>query len=220
MRKTNSEDERIQALKTLEGELRRQGYSLIAGVDEAGRGPLAGPVVAAAVILPGDAWIPGVDDSKRLAPERRETLFSKIKESALSVGIGEASVQEIDESNILQATFLAMRRALANLRLIPDLALIDGNRILPGCPIDQQTLVHGDSRCFSIAAASIIAKVHRDRLMRRYHEIFPQYRFDRHKGYGTREHLHAILKFGYCELHRRSFNIKETLDRIEERAGR
>lgn len=210
---------KVQALQRFECELRRVGYRLIAGLDEAGRGPLAGPVVAAAVIFPENALILGIDDSKRLTSAKREALFPQITQCALDVGIGEASAREIDELNILQATFLAMRRALASLNLTPDLVLIDGDRILPDCPLAQQALVRGDSRCFSIAAASVIAKVHRDRIMRRFHEFFPQYHFDRHKGYGTREHLRAIHQFGYCKIHRRSFKIKESLDCIEERAG-
>jgi ribonuclease HII len=220
MRERETEEMRIQILRRIECDYRRRGFQRIAGVDETGRGPLAGPVVAAAVIFPESASLSGVDDSKRLSPQKREELYSRILEDALSVGVGEASVQEIDEFDILRATFLAMRRALENLQFTPDLLLIDGDRILPDCPIAQQALVRGDSRCFSIAAASIIAKVHRDRIMRRYHELFPQYHFDRHKGYGTREHLHAIREFGYCEFHRRSFQIKASLDRLEERAGR
>ena len=183
-----------------------RGIRLIAGVDEAGRGPLAGPVVAAAVILyPGDS-IEGVNDSKMLTESRRETLFSEITSRAVSIGTGIISEKEIDAINILQASLKAMSIAVSNLTVSPEYALIDGNKTpvlrCPGIPI-----IHGDSRSLSIAAASIIAKVTRDRLMRDLDSRYPQYGFAQHKGYGTRAHRQAIRDFGLCAIHRKSFQV-------------
>lgn len=181
-----------------------QGYSLICGVDEAGRGPLAGPVCAAAVILPPDADIPGLDDSKKLSDKRRRELFPLIQEQAVAYGIAFASESEIDEINILQATFLAMERAMGMLSVKPDLALIDGNRQRDfGLPV--QTVIHGDSLSASIAAASVLAKVTRDDYMLQLHETYPQYGFDVHKGYGTKRHYAALTEYGPCPAHRSSF---------------
>lgn len=181
-----------------------KGIKLICGVDEAGRGPLAGPVCAAAVVLPPNADIPGLNDSKKLTDKRRRELFPIIKEQAIAYGIGLASHIEIDEINILQATYLAMERAIANLSVKPELALIDGNRAKDfGLPVE--TIVKGDSRSASIAAASILAKVTRDDLMLQAAENFPQYGFEIHKGYGTKAHYAALDEYGACPIHRMSF---------------
>ena len=202
------EKARIQELFSIEKALWAGGIRFVAGLDEAGRGPLAGPVVAAAVIFPKVVYIPGLNDSKLLTPTRREKLYGAIIEQASAVGIGEASPQEIDRLNILQASLLAMQRAVFHLALDPEHLLIDGRWELPGCNIEQKALVKGDQRCFSIAAASIIAKVYRDRIMMDYHKLYPQYGFERHKGYPTRAHIEAISEHGYCAIHRRSFNVK------------
>lgn len=181
-----------------------QGYSLLCGVDEAGRGPLAGPVCAAAVILPKYLQIPGLGDSKKLTDKKRRELFPVIQQQAIAYGIGFASEQEIDEINILQATFLAMRRALDQLSVRPDLALIDGNRETDfGLPV--RTVVKGDSLSANIAAASILAKVSRDDVMLKLAQDYPQYGFDIHKGYGTKAHYQALRDFGPCPIHRRTF---------------
>ncbi len=181
-----------------------KGIKLICGVDEAGRGPLAGPVCAAAVILPPNAEIPGLNDSKKLTDKRRRELFPIIKEKAIAYGIGLATHEEIDEINILQATYLAMERALAQLSVKPELALIDGNRAKDfGLPVE--TVVKGDSRSASIAAASILAKVTRDDLMLEASGEYPQYQFDVHKGYGTKAHYAALTEFGPSPIHRMTF---------------
>ena len=180
------------------------GIKLVCGVDEAGRGPLAGPVCAAAVILPPGLEIPGLNDSKKLTDKKRRELYDIMIEQAVSYGIAFASEQEIDEINILQATFLAMERAMQTLSPQPQLALIDGNRAKDfGLPV--RTIVKGDSLSASIAAASILAKVTRDRLMRQFAEQYPQYGFEKHKGYETRAHDEALLAHGPCPIHRMSF---------------
>lgn len=177
---------------------------LVAGVDEAGRGPLAGPVVAAAVILDPDRPIAGLDDSKKLSPARRERLDAEIRAHALCFAVAEASVEEIDRLNILQATLLAMRRAVAGLRLRPALVQVDGNR-LPVLDVRAEAVVGGDAKVAAISAASILAKVHRDRWCLQADADFPQYGFAAHKGYGTAAHLAALSAHGACALHRRSF---------------
>ena len=182
-----------------------EGFSLICGVDEAGRGPLAGPVCAAAVILQPDLELEGLNDSKKLSEKRREALYPLICEQALAYGIAFASEQEIDELNILQATFLAMRRAVGQLGRKPDLALVDGNREPDFGDIPVRTIVKGDSRSANIAAASILAKVTRDRFMLEQDAVYPQYGFAVHKGYGTQKHYAALREFGPCPIHRRSF---------------
>lgn len=188
----------------IEDDLRANGYELICGVDEAGRGPLAGPVCAAAVILPRDAEIPGLNDSKKLSDKKRRELFPIIKEKAICYGIGLASHEEIDEINILQATYLAMERALAQLTVTPQQVLIDGNRTKDfGLPV--KTVVHGDSLSMSIAAASVLAKVTRDDLMLEMAKEYPQYGFEIHKGYGTKAHYEALRTYGVCPIHRNSF---------------
>lgn len=191
-------------LWTLENEIYASGISLICGVDEAGRGPLAGPVCAAAVILPRGLDIPGLNDSKKLSEKKREELFDVICREAAAYGIAFAGVEEIERLNILNATFLAMNRAIAKLGVMPELALIDGNRNT-GIKINSRCIVKGDSKCADIAAASILAKVTRDRYMYEMAEKYPQYHFDKHKGYGTKLHYEAIREFGPSPIHRMSF---------------
>lgn len=181
-----------------------QGFEIICGIDEAGRGPLAGPVYAAAVILPKGHIIEGVNDSKKLSEKKREQLFDKILDECVSYGIGIADEKEIDEINILQATFLAMRRAVDNLSVKPDIALIDGNK-KPGLDIEQWDIVKGDSKSASISAASILAKVSRDRYMLEMAERYPQYQFEKHKGYGTKLHYEMLEKYGISPIHRKTF---------------
>jgi ribonuclease HII len=194
-----------------ERRLQMQGYKVVAGIDEAGRGPLAGPVLAAAVVLPKHFELPGLTDSKKLSPAARERLFPLIRQQALAVGIGLASPAEIDQINILQATLQAMLRAVNQLPLNPDYLLIDGITPVPH-PLPQQTLKKGDSRSLSIAAASVIAKVVRDRLMVHYDRRFPDYGFAGHKGYGSAAHRQAIADFGPCPIHRTSFRgVREYL---------
>jgi len=188
---------------------RQRGFRLIAGIDEAGRGPLAGPVVAAAVVLPDRYSHPEINDSKKLTSRSRERLFEVIRADALAVGIGVMDAWAIDELNILRATLLAMREAVADLQVVPDCLLVDGNQSVP-LEIPQETIVKGDARSVSIAAASIVAKVSRDRIMEIYHRQFPYYNFFKNKGYGTAEHRRAIREHGFCKIHRRSFHIKDT----------
>ena len=203
--------EKLQTMQVYERDLRAAGKRCIAGVDEVGRGPLAGPVVAAAVILPEGIELPGVNDSKKITEKKREVLFDFVKEHALAYGIGQASEQEIDEINILQATFLAMRRAVEALDVPADLALVDGNRI-QGLDIPAETVIGGDGKVLSIAAASILAKVTRDRYMREMAQTYPEYGFEKHKGYGTKAHYAAIEQYGICPLHRRTF-LKKILNK-------
>ena len=197
---------RLRGLRRHEAELWEEGALLVAGVDEAGRGPLAGPVVAAAVILPRDLEIPGIDDSKKLSPSKREELFERIRAGALAVGIGSASEKVIDEINILRATFLAMREAVEGLARAPDHVLVDGAAI-PDLGLPQTGINRGDERSAVIAAASIIAKVTRDRQLVEYDAVYPGYGFAQHKGYGTPEHVAALTRLGPCAIHRRSFSI-------------
>ncbi len=183
----------------------RKGYNLIAGVDEVGRGPLAGPLVAAAVILPSDQTIRGLNDSKKLSSAQREKLFVQIKAKAIAVGVGIAGHLEVDRLNVGKANQLAMERAVAKLKIKPDYILLDGGRCRINFPAPQRGITAGDAKCASIAAASIVAKVVRDRMMKKYHRLFPRYRFDRHKGYGTREHLRLLRRHGPSPIHRYSF---------------
>ena len=182
-----------------------KGYRLVCGVDEAGRGPLAGPVCAAAVILPDGCEIEGLNDSKKLTEKKREVLFDIVKEKAIAYAIAFASVEEIEKFNILEATFIAMNRAINSLNITPDYALIDGNRTPKGIKIPCETVIKGDAKSASIAAASILAKVTRDRLLLEYDEQYPEYNFKKHKGYGTKEHTDLILKYGVSPIHRPSF---------------
>ncbi|GAB4244641.1 MAG: ribonuclease HII [Deltaproteobacteria bacterium] len=187
-----------------EGRARSRGFSAPAGVDEAGRGPLAGPVVAAAVILPPGYAHPGIRDSKKLSPRRRELLYPVIARDAVAFGIALATHEEIDSLNILRASLLAMRRAVEALSVPADFLFVDGNRRVP-CDVPQETLVGGDGRCLSVAAASILAKVARDRIMVEYDRLYPGYGLSGHKGYPTREHFEAIRRLGPSPIHRRTF---------------
>ena len=191
-------------LWTLENELRTPDTEPLCGVDEAGRGPLAGPVCAAAVMLPPGLEIPGLNDSKKLSEKKREALYDTIIAQALSYGIAFATVEEIEAHNILGATFLAMNRAIAQLSPQPALALIDGNRNT-GITVPSRCIVGGDGKCADIAAASVLAKVTRDRYMRRMAETYPQYGFEKHKGYGTRDHYAMLDQYGPCPEHRMTF---------------
>lgn len=187
-----------------EKQAKADGYGTVCGVDEAGRGPLAGPVYAAAVILPDNCEIEGLNDSKKLSEKKREALFDVIKEKALAWCVASASVEEIEEHNILRATFIAMRRAVEGLEIQPELALVDGNQA-PPLGVDVRTVIKGDAKSASIAAASILAKVSRDRYMLEIDEKVPQYCFKQHKGYGTKLHYEKIREFGISEYHRPSF---------------
>lgn len=194
----------LENMWQIEDSFYAQGYQVICGVDEAGRGPLAGPVCAAAVILPKHLEIPGLTDSKKMTDKKRRELFPLIQQQAVAYGIGLASQEEIDEINILQATFLAMERALSQLNVRPDMVLIDGNREREfGVPV--QTVIKGDSLSANIAAASILAKVTRDNLMMELALQYPQYGFEIHKGYGTKAHYEALRQYGASPIHRRSF---------------
>lgn len=195
-----------------ENDALNKGYDVVCGVDEAGRGPLAGPVVAAAVILPKGHIIECVNDSKKLSEKKRDLLYDKIIEECISYSVGTASEKEIDEINILQATFLAMRRAVEGLEIKPQLALVDGNQVPPLNDVDVETVVKGDAKSASIAAASIIAKVTRDRYMIEMAEKYPQYHFEKHKGYGTKLHYEMIDEYGICDIHRKSF-LKKVLNK-------
>ena len=191
-------------LWSLENEIYDSGLSPLCGVDEAGRGPLAGPVCAAAVILPRGTVIEGLNDSKKLSEKRREALYDEIVGKAIAFGVAFASVEEIEEKNILEATFLAMNRAIEKLSVVPALAIIDGNRN-KGIALPSRCVIGGDGKCADIAAASILAKVTRDRYMLEMAEKYPQYGFDRHKGYGTAAHYAAIREYGPSPIHRMSF---------------
>ncbi|GLB29589.1 ribonuclease HII [Lacrimispora amygdalina] len=203
-----TEEKRLEELKRLEVmkefELRYDAHVLVCGIDEAGRGPLAGPVVAGAVILPRDCEILFLNDSKKLSEKRREALFEEIQEKALAVGLGIVGPARIDEINILQATYEAMRIAVSKLGMIPDILLNDAVTI-PMLDIPQIPIVKGDGKSVSIAAASIMAKVTRDHMMEEYDKLFPQYGFAKHKGYGTGAHIAALKDHGPCPIHRRSF---------------
>lgn len=209
VRRRNSElyaREREERMRRSESELWAQGSEFVAGIDEAGRGPLAGPVVAAAVILPRDLSIRGIDDSKKLTPARREELFALIARDAVSVGTGIVSEGVIDEINILRATHRAMREAVAGLDVTPSHVLVDGDPV-PTLDLPQTAIHQGDSKSTAIAAASIVAKVTRDRMIVELDARYPGYGFARHKGYGTKEHISALMRLGPCEIHRRSFRI-------------
>ena len=194
----------MESLWTLENEIYDEGVTMLCGVDEAGRGPLAGPVYAAAVRLPRGLEIAGLNDSKKLTEKKREALFDEICQKALAYAVASASVAEIEEKNILGATYLAMNRAIEQLSPTPELALIDGNRSTGIC-LPSRCIVKGDARCADIAAASILAKVSRDRYMLRMAALFPEYGFEQHKGYGTKQHYEALRRFGPSPIHRPSF---------------
>ncbi|MGN0703702.1 MAG: ribonuclease HII [Lentihominibacter sp.] len=196
--------QRLAEMKVPEAELHAKGYKYIAGVDEVGRGPLAGPVVAAAVILPEDFDVPGVDDSKKLSEKKREELFDIITERAVAYGIGMADHSIIDEINILQATKLAMKDAITGLQQQPDYILFDAMRI-DDLETPQESVIKGDSKVLAVAAASIVAKVTRDRMMVEYSNEYPGYAFEKNKGYGTKAHYEGLREHGMCPIHRRTF---------------
>lgn len=196
------ERQRLEGMREFENKYSDLGA--VAGIDEAGRGPLAGPVVAAAVILPKDIFLPFLNDSKKVTEKRRDVLFDQIKQEALAYGIGIASNALIDEINILQATYEAMREAISKLNKTPDILLVDAVHI-PGISLKQVGIVKGDAKSVNIAAASILAKVTRDRLMLEYDKIYPEYGFASNKGYGTAKHIEALKAYGACDIHRRSF---------------
>jgi len=207
-----AEMQRLAKMFLYEKDLKAGGHYPVAGVDEAGRGPLAGPVVAAAVILPGEICLPGLNDSKKLSPARREALAGKIKESALAWAVGISTVEEIYRENIHRASLTAMRRAVSGLKIKPAYLLVDGFRI-EQLELPQLALVGGDGLSASIAAASILAKVNRDHLMDSYHGIYPEYGFNKHKGYATPEHLSALARFGPCPIHRAGYRpVKDLLE--------
>jgi ribonuclease HII len=205
---------RIPATRTLENALRRVGFVHVAGCDEVGRGCLAGPVVAAAVVLHPDRHIPGVCDSKTVPAAERERLYDQILCDAIAWAVGAADPSEIDRVNIHQASLRAMRRAVLQLAPLPDIVLVDAFRV-PDLPMAQRGVVHGDRRCSAIAAASIVAKVTRDRQMLDLHGRDPRYGFDRHKGYATADHLEAVARFGYSDVHRRSFRPSTLFDTMD-----
>ena len=194
----------MNELWSIENEIYDSGVSILCGVDEAGRGPLAGPVCAASCILPRGLVIDGLDDSKKLSDKKRRELFDVIKREAVSFGVAFASVEEIEEHNILRATFMAMNRAIAKLDVVPELAIIDGNRAA-GIEMPARCIVKGDSKCADIAAASILAKVTRDEYMLAMAEKYPEYHFEKHKGYGTKLHYEALREYGPSPIHRMSF---------------
>jgi len=207
---------KVRAYRTLENALRRQGFVYVAGVDEVGRGCLAGPVVAASVVLDPDCYIPRVSDSKTVTALERERLYDRITSRAVSWSVVAVEPDEIDRINIHQAGLRAMQRAVLASAPMPDMVLVDGGKAfrVPELPMAQRCVVHGDARCTAIAAASIVAKVTRDRTMLELHGRDPRYGFDRHKGYATREHLDAVSRFGYSDVHRRSFRPTTLFDRI------
>jgi ribonuclease HII len=205
---------RVPATRTLENALRRVGFVHVAGCDEVGRGCLAGPVVAAAVVLHPDRHIPGVCDSKTVPAAERERLYDQILCVAIAWAVGEADPSEIDRINIHQASLRAMQRAVLLLAPLPDIVLVDAFRV-PDLPMAQRGVLHGDRRCSAIAAASIVAKVTRDRQMLDLHGRDPRYGFDRHKGYATADHLEAVARFGYSDVHRRSFRAATLFDTID-----
>ncbi|WZL74825.1 ribonuclease HII [Clostridiaceae bacterium 35-E11] len=210
-----AEQKRVEKLWYYENQLIRSGQEIIAGIDEAGRGPLAGPVVAAAVILPGNTFIEGINDSKKVSIKKREVLFETINNQALGIGVGIVDNHTIDKINILNATKKAMLQAIKNLPISPQHLLIDAVK-LADIHIKQTSIVQGDSKSISIAAASIVAKVTRDRIMDAYHDKYPQYRFITHKGYGTKEHYHHIQCYGLTPIHRKSFLKNIMGDRTNE----
>ena len=199
------EETRLLQLKEKENELREKGFKFICGIDEAGRGPLAGPVVVASVIMPADSMIEGVNDSKKISEKKREELYEKIIKEAISYGGAIIGQDEIDEVNILNATKKGLTISLQELTQKPDLILVDALNHIDTLGIPYDSIIKGDAKCYSIAAASIIAKVTRDRIMREWDKIYPEYGFEKHKGYGTASHIKAIREFGLCPIHRKTF---------------
>lgn len=198
---------RLQNLKKIEEEIysKNENIKYICGIDEAGRGPLAGPVVVASVIMPKDSMIEGVNDSKKVSEKKREELYDKIIEEAISYGVGIIDHNEIDEYNILNATKMGLTNSLKELTVKPDLILVDALKNMDTLGIPYKSIIKGDALCYSISAASIIAKVTRDRIMRQWDEVYPMYGFEKHKGYGTAAHISAIKEYGLCPIHRKSF---------------
>ena len=199
------EEERLKQLKEYENQLRSKGFEFICGIDEAGRGPLAGPVVVASVIMPADSIIEGVNDSKKVSEKKREKLYDLILEEAISYGVGIIGQDEIDDINILNATKKGLTMSLKELDKKPDLIIVDALTHIDTLGIPYESIIKGDAKCYSIAAASIIAKVTRDRIMREWDKVYPQYGFAKHKGYGTAAHIKAIKEYGPCPLHRKTF---------------
>ena len=199
------EIERLKALKEFEENLYKTGIKTIAGIDEAGRGPLAGPVVVGVAIMNPASFIEGVNDSKKISEKKREELYEKITEEAIDWAVGIVDQQEIDEINILNATKKALHMAIENLKIKPDRIVVDALEHIDTCGIPYTSIIKGDAKVYSISAASIIAKVTRDRIMREYDEIYPDYGFAAHKGYGTAKHIQAIKQFGPCPIHRKTF---------------
>ena len=199
------EEERLKQLKQIEEEIYNTGVETICGIDEAGRGPLAGPVVVAAVIMPRDSFIEGVNDSKKVSEKKRELLYDLITKEAIAWGVGIIDQKEIDRINILNATKEGLTTAIKNLEVKPDRIIVDALKGIDTLGIPYTSIIKGDAKCYSIATASIIAKVTRDRIMRQWDEVYPQYGFEKHKGYGTAMHMQAIREYGLCPLHRRSF---------------
>ena len=199
------EQERLEKLKEIEKEWYKKGAKKICGIDEAGRGPLAGPVVVAAVIMPEDSMIEGVNDSKKVSEKKREKLYDEITQNAIAWGVGIIDQKEIDEINILNATKKGLTKALTELVEKPDIILVDALTGIDTLGIPYQSIIKGDAKSYSIAAASIVAKVTRDRIMRQWDEAYPEYGFEKHKGYGTKVHIEAIKNYGICPLHRKTF---------------
>ena len=199
------EDQRLLILKEQEKQLREKGFKAICGIDEAGRGPLAGPVVVASVIMPENSMIEGVNDSKKISEKKREKLYDQILEEAISYGVGIIGQDEIDEINILNATKKALTLSLKELTTKPDLIIVDALTHIDTMGIPYESIIKGDAKCYSIASASIIAKVTRDRIMREWDSVYPEYGFIQHKGYGTAKHISAIKEYGLCPIHRKSF---------------
>ena len=199
------EEQRLLILKEQEKQLREKGFKAICGIDEAGRGPLAGPVVVASVIMPENSMIEGVNDSKKISEKKREKLYDQILEEAISYGVGIIGQDEIDEINILNATKKGLTNSLKELEIKPDLILVDALTNIDTLGIPYRSIIKGDAKSYSIAAASIIAKVTRDRIMRQWDELYPEYGFEKHKGYGTKMHIDAIKEYGPCPIHRKSF---------------
>ena len=197
---------RLQELKKIEEDIYEHGnVKYICGIDEAGRGPLAGPVVVASVVMPRDSMIEGVNDSKKVSEKKREKLYDEIIENAISYSVGIVDQKEIDRVNILNATKAGLTESVKGLKIRPDIILVDALKGIDTCGVPYESIIKGDAKCYSIAAASIIAKVTRDRIMRQWHEIYPEYNFIQLKGYGTAAHIAAIKEYGLCPLHRRSF---------------
>ena len=202
------EFDRLTKLKEIEQSVYKEGFQYICGIDEAGRGPLAGPVVIASAIMPKDSMIEGVNDSKKVSEKKREELFEIITKEAISYGVGIISQEEIDEINILNATKKGLTESLKDLSVKPDIILVDALKDIDTLNIPYRSVIKGDAKIYSIACASIIAKVTRDRIIREWDKVYPQYGFASHKGYGTAKHIEAIKEYGLCPLHRRSFTKK------------